>query len=121
MVDIIVEPVPGYKLADAKLVQDCHNVLARVFPEYTWIIGLDEEDLGGVMTIMCYEVNEAMLGFPNFGYVLKLSTVYPDIERKCVIMAAGEILERAGLSTGRNKDLLVKRVEGINHNKHPLI
>jgi hypothetical protein len=121
MTDLIVDPVPGHSLADMNLVADCHDVLKRNFPGYTWVIGLNDDESGGVMSIMNLDINEQILGCPNWGYILKLSTVYGDPELKCVMRAGGELLESAGISREINKGEQIQQIDGINHNRFPIL
>jgi hypothetical protein len=37
------------------------------------------------------------------------------------MMAGGEILESAGLCRSKNKNKPIKKIDGIDHNKFPLI
>ena len=120
MTDIIIEKVEGHNLADVRLVGDVHEVLNRHYPGYTWVVGLNDEGLGGVMSIMNMDVNMQILGNPSWGYVLKLSTVYQDPSLKCVVKAGGAILESAGLSRNGNKCEVVKKIDGLP-NKYGLL
>ena len=119
--NIVIDQVPFHQLADPQLAYYMHYVLHNSFPGYTWIVGLDEDDTGGVAYIMNLEVNEQILGLPNWGYTLKLSTVYNDPTLKCVRNAGGAILESAGISTGKNKDEVIKSIDGMDNTKHILI
>jgi len=121
MVDLLIEQVPGHALADLDLTHQAQSVLSKHFPGYTWVVGLNDESLGGVMTIMNLEINSQLLGCPNWGYVLKLSRVYNDPSLKCVVKAGGEILESANISRVINKDEKIKSIDGVNHNRFPLI
>lgn len=119
--ELLITPVPTHELADTKLAKEAHRVLARNFPGFTWVVGLNDEDLGGVLTIMNLEVNEQLLGIPNWGYVLKLSRVYLDPSLKCVVEAGGAILESANLSRGQNRNEIITKIDGIDHSKFPLV
>lgn len=119
--DLHVETVPTHGVADIFLIARAQQVLADAYPGYSWIVGLNDESLGGVMTIMNLEVNTQLLGAPNWGFVLKLSRIYADPSLKCVIMAGGAILESANLLRGRNIDQTIKNIDGVDHRKFPLI
>ena len=121
MTEVLLSTVPGYRVADKQLIFDIHKILNHHFPGYTWIVGLNEEELGGIVCILNVEVNEQILGCPNWGYTLKISTVYNDSSRKCIIDAGGAILESAGISTNKNKDEEIKNIDGIDHKRYPLI
>jgi len=118
MNDLLIESVPTHKLADLDLTNRAQKVLSDNFPGYTWVVGLNDEDLGGVMSIMNLEVNECILGCPNWGYVLKLSRVYSDPDLKCVMRAGGAILESANISRNFNKDEIVKHIDTLNTDKY---
>lgn len=120
MNDIIIEGHPGHTLADTELASRALKILTDSYPGYIWEIGLDEEDLGGIMTVVNKTVNEYIFD-QNYGYVLKLSRVYTDPTLNCVKHAGGEILERANLARGRNNGNPVKNIDGVDHNRHPLI
>lgn len=119
--DIVLSKEPFHEEADPMLMYRIQKKLTDCYPGYTWIVKLDEEDLGGVVTIMCLEVNEQLLGLPNWGYVLKVSRVYSDPDLKCVMRAGGEILESAGISRNRNFHEVIKEVQGLDHKRFPLI
>lgn len=118
MNSLLVESVPYHELADIQLVARAQDVLSKQFPNYTWIVGLNDESLGGTMTIMNLEVNEYILGCPNWGYVLKLSRVYSDPDLKCVMRAGGAILESANISRNYNKDEVVKSIDTLDTSKY---
>jgi hypothetical protein len=121
MTDVIIDPVEGHSLADVNLVAEAHRVLKEHYPGYTWVVGLNDDKLGGIMSIMNMEINTQILGVPNWGYVLKLSTIYADPDLKCVMRAGGELLESAGLSRDWNKNEELAKVDGIDHNKFPVV
>jgi hypothetical protein len=118
MNNLLIETVPYHELADIQLVARAQDTLSKHFPNYTWIVGLNDEDLGGTMTIMNLEVNECILGCPNWGYVLKLSRVYSDPDLKCVMRAGGAILESANISRNYNKDEIVKSIDTLDTSKY---
>lgn len=121
MTEILLSNVPGHSEADRQLVYDIHRVLNLHYPGYTWIVGLNEDEKGGIVAILNMEVNEQILGAPNWGYILRVETVYGDPSRKCIIKAGGAILESAGISTKKNKDEEITNIEGIDHRRWPLI
>ena len=121
MSNVLITKNPEYELADMQFATAILDKLTKAYPGYIWEVGLDEEDSGGVLTIVNKTINEVILGQPNFGYVLKLSTVYADEQLKCVVRAGGEIIERAYLPRGKYKSGVITKIDGVNSKKHPFV
>ena len=115
-----IETVPTHKLAELELAKRALRVLTDHYPGYHWRVGLNDEKSGGILYIMNQEVNEQILGAPNWGHVLKISTVYADPDLKCVMRAGGEILESANINRGWNKEEVIKHIDGLDVTKHPM-
>lgn len=115
------EAVPGHTLGDMDLINRVMRTLLDHYPGYTWRAGVHDEPTGGVLYIMNMDINAELFGGQNYGYVLYLSNVYSDPGLRCVIMAAGEILERARLVRGRYKGEEITFVEGIKLQHQPRI
>ena len=118
--DITIEPVEGHKLGDIALVTRALTVLTDHYPGYTWRVGIHDEPLGGVMYILNMDVCAAVFGNKPYGYVLKLTRVYSDPVLRCVLMAGGEILERARLARSRATGVEPKRIDGVPEYQQPI-
>ena len=103
------------EVGDIALATECANLLHTHYPGHAWAVNADCKQSGGVMTICNLNISE------RYGYVLKLSRVYADPDRKCVVLAGGEMLERAGMLRGwLDEDKELKHVEGIRPQDQPL-
>lgn len=99
----------GHKveLSDAMLACDLSKVLADQYPGYQWLLCVNSE--GKVIDIKNLEVSG------TWGYrILRPDLMAHDELRHAVVIAGGEILERAGLRRGKiDQDVLPVWVEGI--------
>jgi len=109
---------PGHELADTLLAQHCADVLTKHYPGYKWTIGVDEE--GGVLHIVNDDVNGAIMSNQILAYTLKLCRVYTDPGLKCVVRAAGEILEAARLARGWSTGQEPTHIDGIEDKYQPI-
>ncbi len=82
----------SHEAADYGLAMECAELLTRHYPGYPWMVNADCKESGGIMTITNPMISQ------THGYVLHLTRVYSDPERRCVVRAGGEILER-GMKT----------------------
>lgn len=109
---------PGNQLADTLLAQHCSDVLTKHYPGYKWSVGIDEK--GGVLHIVNHDVNAVMMSNQLLAYTLKLYRVYTDPGLKCVIRAAGEILEAARLARGWATGEEPTHIDGIADQYQPI-
>lgn len=118
--EINIEPVEGHQLADLELATRAVNLLAKNYPGYHWRVWLHDDEFGGVMYVINMDVCAALFSNNLYGYVLKLSRVYGDPSLRCVLMAGGEILERARLIRGRSNGAEPTHVDGIKPGQQPI-
>jgi len=118
--DIEFETVPAHKIADIGLLNRVMSVLTTKYPGYQWRAGINDDKLGGVLYIMNLDINAAIYSNTPYGYVLKLTTVYADPGLKCVMRAAGEILERARLARGWATGKEPTHIEGVKPHQQPV-
>lgn len=87
------------------------------YPGYPWAVHADY--FGGVMTIK----NLRAAGvYENYGYVIHPHLYASASElKKRIILAGGEILERAGLARGRETGQQVQHIEGVRPQDQPLL
>jgi len=116
-----LEAVPAHKIGDIQLAKRAMKVLCDHYPGFIWQVRINDEELGGIMTILNLTINEQIFDNNSWGYVLYLSNVYQDPNLKCVVRAGGEILERAYLARGKHRDgEEVVKVDGIPDKNQPL-
>ena len=92
--NLIIDPVDGHELADVLLAKNCIDVLCRHYPDHIWSVHMSDEPNGGFVVIRNLNISF------DYGYFLKITRLYNDPGLKCVVMAAGEILERACMRRG---------------------
>jgi hypothetical protein len=83
--------VTGDNMADQDACIAIGEDLARAFPGYPWMVGVDH---GSVCIDLALD---KPLGMERYGYRLNLSTVFGPGGQKRVMQAGGELLERFGL------------------------
>lgn len=120
MSEISIEGVPEHKLGDVALAHRCMEIICNHYPGYRWRVGLMDEPTGGVLQIFNDDINAQVWSNAPYGYVLHLTTVYDDPDLKCVVRAAGEILERARLTRGRNRGEEITHVDGVAQKHQPI-
>jgi hypothetical protein len=117
---ITIEPEDGKKIADnVALCVDCEKKLVDAYPGYFWMVKFDED--GGMAYIINATIQSSLHSNMMYAYSLKLSRVLSDPNLKCVVMAGGEILERAGQPRGWWKGDMPETVEGVKDKHQPLI
>ena len=105
---------------DTALAAEITDKLAKWYPGHLWGVLFNED--GGTVSIVCESVQHPLLTNRLYAYVLHLKTIYSDVDRKCVMRAGGEILERARLDRGAAKEgAFVTHVDGVKENHQPLI
>ena len=104
---------------DLKLAQDIAEKLLEVYKGYAWVIDVDSRK-GGV-TLLCGEVQAALsTNFPYKFWIPFEQLASHKIMVRTVIMAAGEILERANLSRGKNLGDRPTQVDGVKEHHQPI-
>ncbi len=106
MSDIIVKNdsqdgsiMTGQKAMDTALIVDCVTVLSKHYPHHAWHVSLSTDK--SVVQVRCLNING------KIGMIIHTNRVQEDPDRKCVIHAGGELLERARLVRGKcNEDAL---------------
>ena len=102
-------------LADKKLAKEATDLLCRHYPKHAWSVEVNSNERGGIMNV--FNLNISM----RWGYRLLLKDVYQDPDLRCVLMAGGELLERAHIPRRVWDEELPKYVEGIRKEDQPLI
>jgi len=107
--------VPGHDASfnDIQLAQNASNLLNDHYPGHLWAVFVDSEQSGGVMVIK----NLAMSS--EYGFVLHLSNVIHDPSLRKVLMAGGEMLERAKMERGRWDGETAEHVDGLPDKYQP--
>jgi len=78
---------------DNMMLVDCANTLQKHYPDHYWSVGLSSNK--SVVTVIALNIA------PNIGMVLHTRNVQNDPDKRCVVIAGGELLERARLRRGR--------------------
>ena len=106
--------IDGFIEKDQILATELGDLLVSHYPGYLWFVHVDSRPNVGMVYILNGLVSR------NFGMKLKLSRVLSDPARKCVVMMAGELLERSGLPRGRHDGATVaKEIEGVPKKYQP--
>lgn len=98
-------------LDEFKLAKECAELLNNHYPGHLWAVNINTE--GGIAIVKNLAVSSL------YGYVVHLKNLLDDPKRKRIIIAGGEILERAALAKRFNGDV-AKRVEGMKESHQPL-
>ncbi len=114
-----ITAVPGHKLGDATLATRAVNLLTKHYPGFEWQVRINDENYYGLMEVINLTLNDSLWANCPYGYVLHLYTVYQDPGLKCVIMAGGEILERANIYRGANKGDAPIMIDGVLQKHQP--
>jgi len=95
--------------ADRLLASTIGEILHKHYPGHLWAIYVNSEPTGGVVNIFNLRISH------KYGYVLHLTDLYPmdDIFKKKILMAGGEILERANMVRGAANGDKAGWVEGV--------
>ena len=110
-----VELVPGHEMGDITLAMELSEKLNKHYPGHLWSVHVSDEPTGAYVVIRNLGISDTV------GYFLKLARIYADIDRRCVMRAGGEMLERAGLSQERWDGQDAKHIEGIEAKHQPLV
>jgi len=113
-----IEKDPLHGTVDVRLVAEALHKLVTHYPGYTWRVAVDDRPTVGMLDVYNEDVND-VLGNQQYGYRIHLSTAYSDPNLKCVIMAGGEILERALLPRGWSKGDIPKSIDGVEEQHQP--
>lgn len=103
------------------LMKEIGETLARAYPGYSWFIRIDD----GLLMISTVDINGTLGKQTSLRMVRQYSQIAHDAEyrKRVVLMAAGELLERAHLRRGQSSGEKPKVFEGgeIADWKPPLI
>lgn len=118
---VSIERNPIAPDGNARLCADIIKKLVDHYPGYVWMVEVDDRPTVGMVNIYNQDVNVELFSNASYGYQFFLSRVQNDPNLKCVIMAGGEILERARLARSANKGEEIKIVDGVADHHQPLI
>jgi len=108
----------GTEISDIDFSRRIAFVLMAVYPRYHWLVNTDGKN--GVVTIRCGEINAEVNANRLPGMVLHLKNLSDySIARRKIVMAAGELLERANLKRGPWDGQTVKKVDGLKPQHQP--
>lgn len=110
---------PHAPKGDYKLCAQIMKKLCDEYPGYVWMVMIDDRPNVGMVNIINQDINAELFSNMPYGYQLHLSKVQNDPSLRCVIMKAGEILERARLTRGRAKGEQIKSVDGVKQEHQP--
>lgn len=79
------EDAADYAKANARLMNAVADVLQRSYPGNPWFVRGDVRN--GIFYI-------GLGGFTHWGHLIKIESIKADPQMKCVVKAAGELLER---------------------------
>jgi hypothetical protein len=104
---------------DLSLAKEIANNLLAVYKGYGWVVDVDSRK-GGV-TLLCGEVQGALsTKFPYKFWIPMEQLSSHKVMVKKVIMAAGEILERANLPRGKWTGERPRQVDGVKKQHQPI-
>ena len=92
------------------MMREIGEILAQAYPGYSWLVRID----GGLLMISTSDINGHYGRQTALRMVRYFSDIAHDAEvrKRQVIMAAGELLERAHLRRGRSREEKPKVFEG---------
>jgi|DEB0MinimDraft_3_1074331.scaffolds.fasta_scaffold86323_2 hypothetical protein len=99
-----------YGIIEEALARDAAEMLNRHYPGYLWAVNVNSE--GNVMIIKNYTVSI------KYGYTLHLDKLDPTMKK--VMLAGGEILERANLARGKDEGWNPKKIDGVLDKHQPI-
>jgi hypothetical protein len=99
-------------LDEIDMARRIHDKLAQCYPGHVW--GVNVDATGGIVDIRNFGVSY------GYGYRLLLTTVYSDPGLRCVVMAGGEILERARLARGVSDGSQAVHIDGVPDKHQPI-
>lgn len=97
---------------DEILAKRCADLLNSHYPGYLWAVNVNSTATGGVMFIKNFSVSY------RYGYTLHIEKL--DNKLRKVLMAGGEILERARLNRGRWLEEELKYIDGVPDKHQPI-
>lgn len=101
--------------ADISLALELSALLDKHYPGYQWMVHVNSH--GGVIDIQ----NPPLLGAYGYRIVKPWNYAYDELRHK-VVMAGGEMLERANIARGKNKgDDVTAWVDGMRAQDQPLL
>jgi hypothetical protein len=104
---------------DLSLAKEIATKLLEVYKGYGWVVDVDSRK-GGV-TLLCGEVQDALNTKFPYKFWIPLETLGSHkVMAKAVIMAAGEILERANLPRGTWNGEKPREVDGVKKDHQPI-
>lgn len=109
-----IHSVPLHPLGDVALAKACADKLAEHFPGHPWAVHVNDEDGFGYVDIFNWAVSFM------YGYRLTINMVYDDPNLTCVLIAGGEILERAGMQLGAWDGKPAEHIEGVPEHHQPV-
>lgn len=91
-----------FDVADIKVCNDVNDILTRYYPGHFWMVGCNHK--AGTVHIELPYQTRIQTRFP-YGYLLHITSLSnPDVMKKKVMIAGGEMLERYGLPRGAAND-----------------
>src|SRR3990172_536913 len=97
---------------DELLAKRCADMLNIHYPGYLWAVNVNSEWNGGVVIIKNYSISY------KYGYTLHIAKL--DAKLKKVLMAGGEILERARMARSQHKGGMPHFIDGVPDKHQPL-
>ena len=82
------------------------------YPGYLWAVNVNSEESGGVIVIKNYSISY------KYGYILHITKL--DTKLKKVLMAGGEILERARMARSAYKGGMPHFIDGVPDKHQPI-
>lgn len=97
---------------DEILAKRCAEMLNSHYPNYLWAVNVNSEWNGGVVIIKNYSISY------KYGYTLHIAKL--DAKLRKVLMAGGEILERARMARSTFKGGMPKFIDGVPDKHQPI-
>lgn len=97
---------------DEILAKRASELLNRHYPGYLWAVNVNSEEKGGVMFIKNFSISY------RYGYTLHIEKL--DNKLNKVVMAGGEILERARMKRGTWNGSNPHYIDGVKDKHQPI-
>jgi len=97
---------------DEILAKRAADMLNKHYPGHLWAVNVNSEETGGVLIIKNFSVSY------RYGYILHIAKL--DAKLKKVLMAGGEILERARMARGSFKGATPDYIDGVLDKHQPI-
>jgi len=91
--------------SDEMLARDAAETLNKHYPGHLWAVNVNSDPKGGIMVIKNFAISS------TFGMTLHLAKLDPTLKK--VVMAGGELLERAKMLRGKAQGDKATYVDGI--------